>query len=339
MAVRRVETRPTIATMTQRTRTPAVKSVFRKLHGILLLDKPHGLSSNQALQRVRHLFRADKAGHTGSLDPLATGLLPVCFGEATKIAGGLLGARKAYDTVARLGMVTDTDDAEGRLLRERPVPQFTIGQIDTALGVLTGRIRQRPPIYSALKRGGEPLYAKARRGEVFEVEEREVDVHAFELQSAADLLDNLVEAGGTSQLRLHVECGSGTYVRSLVRDLGELLGCGAHVAELRRLWVDPFREPRMWTLEALQALAERGERSLDACLLPIETGMTFWPEVRVAPAQAHRLGQGQAVAGGFRPTGSVAVFDDCGRALGLGEVDSEGRLHAQRLFTWACVQP
>ncbi|MEO6264558.1 MAG: tRNA pseudouridine(55) synthase TruB [Luteimonas sp.] len=315
--------------MTRRERT-----VFRKLHGILLLDKPQGLSSNQALQRVRHLFRAEKAGHTGSLDPLATGLLPVCFGEATKIAGGLLGARKAYDTVARLGMVTDTDDAEGLLLRERPVPPLTISRIDAALRTLTGRIRQRPPIYSALKRGGEPLYAKARRGEVVEVEEREVDVHAFELQSAADLLDY-----GAPLLRLHVECGSGTYVRSLVRDLGELLGCGAHVSALRRLWVDPFREPRMWTLEALQALAERGERSLDACLLPIESGMTSWPEVCVTPAQAQRLGQGQAVAGGFRPAGSVAVFDDSGRALGLGEVDGEGHLRPQRLFTWACLQP
>jgi tRNA pseudouridine55 synthase len=319
--------------MTQKPRT-----VFRKLHGILLLDKPQGLSSNQALQRARHLFRADKAGHTGSLDPLATGLLPICFGEATKIAGGLLGARKAYDTVARLGMVTDTDDAEGQLLRERLVPSLTIGQIDAALHTLTGRILQRPPIYSALKRGGEPLYAKARRGEVVEIDERFVDVHTFDLTSAADLLDVPVETGGASLLRLHVECGSGTYVRSLVRDLGELLGCGAHVAELRRLWVDPFRDPRMWTLEALQALAERGERSLDACLLPIEAGMSAWPEIRIAPAQASRLGHGQAVAGGFRPVGNVAVLDQTGRALGLGEVDGEGRLHARRMFTWACAQ-
>ena len=178
--------------MSQKPRTPASKGSFRKLDGILLLDKPPGLSSNQALQRVRHLFRAEKAGHTGSLDPLATGLLPICFGEATKIAGGLLGARKAYDTVARLGIVTDTDDAEGQLLRERPVPPLTIDTIDAALRTLTGRIRQRPPIYSALKHGGEPLYAKARRGETVEVDEREVDVHAFELQSAADLLDTPV---------------------------------------------------------------------------------------------------------------------------------------------------
>lgn len=309
------------------------RTVFRELHGLLLLDKPQGLSSNQALQRARHLFRAEKAGHTGSLDPLATGLLPICFGEATKIAGGLLGARKAYETVARLGIVTDTDDAEGQPLRERAVPELAIPRIDAALQQLTGRIRQRPPIYSALKRGGEPLYAKARRGETVEIEEREVDVHAFDLLNAADLLH-----GGEPLLRLHVECGSGTYVRSLVRDLGELLGCGAHVAELRRLWVDPFREPRMWTLEALQDLAERaGERVLDACLLPIEAGMTAWPEVQVTPAQAQRLGQGQSLTGDFRPAGSVALFDGSGRALGLGEVDREGRLRPQRLFTWAAA--
>jgi tRNA pseudouridine55 synthase len=319
--------------------TSKPRTAFRKLHGILLLDKPQELSSNQALQRVRHLFRAEKAGHTGSLDPLATGLLPVCFGEATKIAGGLLGARKAYDTVAHLGVVTDTDDAEGRPLRERPVPALTIDRIDAALRQLTGRIQQRPPIFSALKRGGEPMYAKARRGEIIEMETREVHVHAFELQSAADLLDTPVEAGGAALLRLHVECGSGTYVRSLVRDLGELLGCGAHVAQLRRLWVDPFRDPRMWTLDALQALAERGERSLDACLLPIEAGLSAWPEVRVDDAQALRLGQGQSLAGGFAPAGSVAMFDAVGRALGLGEVDGEGRLRPQRLFAWACVQP
>ncbi len=307
------------------------RTVFRRLDGILLLDKPQGLSSNQALQRVRHLFRADKGGHTGSLDPLATGLLPVCFGEATKIAGGLLGARKAYETVARLGIVTDTDDAEGQPLRERPVPAITIDSIDAALKQLTGRIRQRPPIYSALKRGGEPLYAKARRGETIEIEEREVDVHAFDLENAADLLD-----GDEPLLRLHVECGSGTYVRSLVRDLGELLGCGAHVAELRRLWVDPFREPRMWTLQALEnLLAQAGERVLEACLLPIEAGMTSWPQVRVSEAQAQRLGRGQGLRGPYQPQGQVALLDEHGRGLGLGEVDAEGGLRPARLFRWA----
>lgn len=310
------------------------RTAFRRLDGILLLDKPQGVSSNQALQRARHLFRADKAGHTGSLDPLATGLLPVCFGEATKIAGGLLGARKAYETVARLGITTDTDDAEGQTLRERPVPALTIDTIDAALRRLTGRILQRPPIYSALKRGGEPLYAKARRGETIAVEEREVEVHAFDLLNAADLLD-----GGEPLLRLHVECGSGTYVRSLVRDLGELLGCGAHVAELRRLWVDPFRDPRMWTLDGLEQLREQaGERVLESCLLPIEAGMASWPEVRVNAAQAQRLGRGQGLRGPYPVRGrQVAILDEHGRGLGLGEVDADGALRPIRLFRWAAV--
>lgn len=324
--------------MTARPRTK-----FRKLDGILLLDKPRGLSSNQALQRVRHLFRAEKAGHTGSLDPLATGLLPVCFGEATKIAGGLLGARKAYDAVARLGQVTDTDDADGAVLRERPVPALTIDALDAALQALTGRLLQRPPIYSALKRGGEPLYAKARRGEAIEVEPRAVDVHAFELQSAADLLDALsADASGNGApplLRLRVECGSGTYVRSLVRDLGEAFGCGAHVAELRRLWVDPFRDPRMWTIEALEELARRGERGLEACLLPIGSGMASWREVEVGAAQAARLAHGQAVSGPFAASGEVAIYGPQGRVLGLGQVDADGSLHPRRMFAWAVAQP
>ncbi len=315
--------------MNQRPRTE-----FRKLDGLLLLDKPQGLSSNQALQRARHLFRAEKGGHTGSLDPLATGLLPICFGEATKIAGGLLGARKAYETVARLGIVTDSDDADGQVLREQPVPALTVDSIDAALQRLTGRIAQRPPIFSALKRGGEPLYARARRGEAIEVEPREVDVHAFELLNAADLLD-----AGTPQLRLHVECGSGTYVRSLVRDLGELLGCGAHVAALRRLWVDPFREPRMWTLEELERLLEQaGERVLESCLLPVEAGMASWPSVRVNAAQAQRLAHGQGLRGPYQPCGhQVALLDEGGRGLGLGEVDGEGALRPSRMFSWTAV--
>lgn len=305
----------------------APKKPFRRLDGILLLDKPQGLSSNQALQRVRHLFRAEKAGHTGSLDPLATGLLPVCFGEATKIAGDLLGSRKAYDTVARLGIVTDTDDAEGRPLRERPVDRYDIATIDAALRDLTGRIAQVPPIYSALKRGGEPLYAKARRGETIEIEPRMVDVHAFELLSEQDLLD-----GDAPQLRLHVECGSGTYVRSLVRDLGEALGCGAHVAELRRLWVDPFRDPRMWTLASLQALAERDPHCLDACLLPLEIGLVGHRRVDLTEDATRRFRQGQRLRLTQERPGGCAVFDAEGHACGLGNIDDEGQLAPQRVF-------
>ncbi len=313
--------------MLRRMSKPKVK--FRRLDGILLLDKPQGLSSNQALQQARFLFRAEKGGHTGSLDPLATGLLPLCFGEATKIAGSLLGARKAYDTVARLGITTDTDDAEGQPLRKRDVGRYGIGEIDAALRSLTGRIQQRPPIYSALKRGGEPLYAKARRGEQVEVEPRPVEVHRFELQSSGGLLD-----GGEPLLRLQVECGSGTYVRSLVRDLGEALGCGAHVVELRRLWVEPFREPRMWTLDALQALAQRDERSLEACLLPIDAGLVGFRQVQLVDDAARRFSQGQRLPGIPGRAGACAVYAADGRVLGLAQLDAAGVLSPQRLFNW-----
>ncbi|HEY0505653.1 MAG TPA: tRNA pseudouridine(55) synthase TruB [Lysobacter sp.] len=303
------------------------KTLFRPLDGILLLDKPQGISSNQALQQARRLFRAEKAGHTGSLDPLATGLLPVCFGEATKIAGLLLGSAKAYETTAVLGMTTDSDDADGAPLRERPVPDLDDATIEAALAPLRGAIRQRAPIFSALKQGGEPLYAKARRGESIEAPERDVQVHRFEL---------LGREGAT--LRLHVECGSGTYVRSLVRDLGEALGCGAHVATLRRLWVDPFREPAMHTLDGLrERLARDGEAALEACLLPIERGLTAFARADVGPDEARRLGLGQSIAaeGG---EGLVAVFDAAGRCLGLGRRE-QGRLAPQRLFRWAANPP
>ena len=313
---------------------PSSRRSERSLDGLLLLDKPPGLSSNQALQRARRLFAAAKGGHTGSLDPLATGLLPLCFGEATKIAGGLLGARKAYETVARLGITTDSDDADGAPLQTRDVPALDIARIEAALVPLRGRIRQRPPLYSALKQGGEPLYAKARRGERIEVPEREVDVHAFELRNAADLLD-----AGAPLLRLHVECGSGTYVRSLVRDLGEALGCGAHVVELRRTWVDPFRDPRMWTFDELERLAERGGlHALDACLLPIEAGMARWPQLQLDAASVQRLARGQTLRLPPGPQGEIAVCTEDGRIAGLALRDAEGVLHPQRLFRWAVEQ-
>lgn len=297
----------------------------RALDGILLLDKPQGASSNQALQRARRLFRAAKGGHTGSLDPLATGLLPLCFGEATKVAGLLLGARKAYDAEALLGVVTDTDDADGAVLRVRDVPPLDDAAVQAALAPLKGRIRQRAPVYSALKQGGEPLYAKARRGEAIDAPVREVEVHALEL----------VERDGP-RLSLRVECGSGTYVRGLVRDLGEALGCGAHVTRLRRLWVDPFRQPRMHTLEELEALADRDPAALDDCLLPIEAGLAAYPRVVLDADEARRLAQGQGVAAHAGPIATVAVFSEAGRLLGIGRREPGG-LRVQRLFTWGAA--
>lgn len=293
---------------------------YRRLDGILLLDKPPGLSSNQALQAARRLLRAEKGGHTGALDPLATGLLPLCFGEATKIAGLLLGSAKAYDADIVLGVTTDTDDADGVALRERPVPALGEAAVAAALVPLTGRIRQRAPIYSALKQGGEPLYAKARRGEAIEAPEREVQVHAIEILALEG-----------SHLKLRVTCGSGTYIRSLARDLGESLGCGAHIAGLRRLWVEPFRAPAMLTLEQLQARLDAGEPA-EALLLPLAAGLADYPRVDLDEDAARRFRMGQRLRDPAFPVGEVAVFGPDGRPSGLARVDPEGVLAPQRLF-------
>ena len=291
----------------------------RALTGIVLLDKPQGLSSNQALQKVRRLFGAAKAGHTGSLDPLATGLLPVCFGEATKIAGLLLGSRKAYAAECLLGATTTTEDSEGEIVLQRPVPKLDDATIRAALKPLTGRITQIPPIYSALKQAGVPLYKRARRGEDVVAPPREVDVHRFELTGRHD-----------DRLQLLIECGSGTYVRSLIRDLGEALGCGAHLTALRRLWVEPFHEPRMHTLDELAQLAESDPAALDGLLLPLEQGLAGYPQVRVDAAQVLKLRQGQAVAW-QGAAGPCVALDADGRAVALAEI-SKGGLRVLRGF-------
>lgn len=293
-----------------------------RLSGIVLLDKPRGLSSNQALQQARRLFGADKGGHTGSLDPLATGLLPICLGEATKIAGLLLGSRKAYETVALLGITTRTDDAEGDVLQRRPVPALDDERIRSELAALVGRIRQVAPVYSAIKRGGERLYERVRRGETVEAPEREVEVQRFDLRE----LDG-------AHVRLHVECGSGTYVRSLVRDLGERLGCGAHVVELRRLWVEPFMSPTMHTLDQLAARAALGPQALAEVLLPLEQGLAGRAHVRVDAAGARKLRQGQVLECGAAD-GACVALDEQGRAVALAEV-AAGRLRAVRVFSEA----
>jgi len=295
---------------------------FRRLDGILLLDKSTGMSSNAALQVARRLFRAEKGGHTGSLDPLATGLLPLCFGEATKIAGLLLGSAKAYDAEIVLGQTTDTDDAEGQVLVQRPVPTISAEALQAALAPLTGNIRQRAPIYSALKQGGEPLYVKARRGEAIEAPEREVQVHAIEV------LEQL-----PGRLHLRVTCGSGTYIRSLARDLGERLGCGAHISALRRLWVEPFRAPAMVTLDQLRAMAEAGdEAGMDALLLPLAAGLAGYPRVDLDAGQTHRFCVGQRQRDASWPHGLVAVFGPDDAVQGLGQVDDSGLLAPQRRF-------
>lgn len=295
---------------------------YRNLHGIVLLDKPLGLSSNQALQAVRRLLRASKGGHTGALDPLATGLLPLCFGEATKLAGSLLGARKAYLAECRLGITTDSADSEGGIVQQRPVPPFDQAAIEAALAKLRGHILQVPPMYSALKQDGERLYVKARRGESVERPPREVEVHR---------LDLLAHHGDT--LQLLVECGSGTYVRSLAVDIGEDLGCGAHLTGLRRTWVEPFREPQMVTLDELNQAAEQGDDALLRHLLPVSAGLSDLPVVTLDEAQSMAISRGQRIQlAASAPLGCCTAFASDGALLALLEVDSDGRTRIVRGF-------
>ncbi|WP_201314823.1 tRNA pseudouridine(55) synthase TruB [Dyella sp. EPa41] len=294
---------------------------FRDLHGIVLLDKPLGQSSNEALQAVRKgIFRAEKGGHTGALDPLATGLLPLCLGEATKIAGMLLGSRKAYTAECRLGVTTTTADLEGDVVLERPVPPLTDEAIEQALAKLRGRITQVPPAYSAIKQDGEPLYVKARRGEAVDVPAREVEVYRLDLLSRTE-----------DTLTLHVECGSGTYVRSLAVDLGEDLGCGAHLTALRRVWVEPFREPVMLTLDQLKALAAQGDDALLAVLLPVSAGLAGLPALHLDEARSLAVSQGQQIPLETPMDGQFVVLAEDGRLLALGE-DAGGKLRIVRGF-------
>ena len=295
----------------------------RPLTGILLLDKPQGLSSNQALQRAKRLFGARKAGHTGSLDPLATGLLPICFGEATKIAGYLLGSDKAYHADVRLGITTATDDSEGEVLEMRPVPEFDRATIDAALRSLRGHITQLPPIYSAIKQAGLPLYKRARRGESVAPPLREVDVHRLEI---TDFSEN--------RLSLLVECGSGTYVRSLARDIGERLGCGAHLTALRRLWVDPFRHPAMTTLAQLEALAEQGNRAaLDGLLLSIDDALGALPRLPLTSEQAQNLRHGKRVAQDQITSAALCrAIGPGGELIALVDIADGGEVRVRRGF-------
>jgi tRNA pseudouridine55 synthase len=298
------------------------RTVFRDLHGLVLLDKPLGLSSNQALQAVRRLFRAAKGGHTGALDPLATGLLPLCFGEATKLAGHLLGSRKAYAAECQLGVTTTTADREGEVLQQRPVPLLDPVRIEAALAPLRGRIRQVPPAYSAIKQGGEPLYLKARRGEAVEVPAREVDVYRLELTGRSD-----------DRLQLQIECGSGTYIRSLAVDLGEALGCGAHLVSLRRLWVEPFRQPAMVTLAQVEAAAAQGDEALLALMRPVAEGLAHLPAVHLDATQSQAVAQGRRVAvESGMPAGPCAAFAADGGLLALAELDEQGQLRVVRGF-------
>lgn len=305
-------------------KTTTVANNRREVNGIILLDKPLGLTSNRALQRVKFLFQAQKAGHTGSLDPLATGLLPLCFGEATKMSSFLLDADKRYEVVARLGISTDTGDSEGEVLSKRPVGSLTTEEIEQALAGFRGEIDQIPPMYSALKVNGQPLYKFARRGEVLDRAARRVRIFTLTLQEWA-----------TPDLRLSVHCSKGTYIRTLAHDLGEALRCGAHVVGLRRTTVGLFRLEDAVTIDQLdQAVATgpEGLRILDKLLQPAESALNHWPDLDVSNELAFFLTRGQSVQIPRAPRdGWVRLYRGDRQFLGVGEVLQDGRVAPRRL--------
>jgi tRNA pseudouridine55 synthase len=298
----------------------------RRVDGILVVDKPAGMSSNGVLQRAKGIFFAQKAGHTGSLDPLATGVLPLCFGEATKLSQYLLGADKVYETTLCLGVRTDTADADGQPIAERSAAQVDLAAVDAALARFRGPILQVPPMYSALKRGGVPLYELARRGEEVEREPRPVEIYELERLEFVP--------GERAALRLRVHASKGTYVRTLAEDIGEALGCGAHVAALRRTQSGPFAIADAVSLERLEALREtRAFADLDALLLPAEKAVAHLPEVRVAESACFYLAQGQAVmATGTAARGIVRIAGPDGELRGIGEITDDCRVAPRRMM-------
>ncbi len=295
----------------------------RDVNGLILLDKPLGLSSNTALQIAKRLFAARKAGHTGSLDPQATGMLPLCFGEATKLSAFLLDADKAYTFTCQLGVTTTTADAEGEIVEERPVPALTAEVVERVLQPLRGLIMQVPPMYSALRHNGKRLYELARQGLEVERQAREVMIYALELQSIEE-----------SRLKLAVRCSKGTYVRTLAEDIGKALGCGAHVVALRRTEVGPFSGLPMITLDALEAAESHAQR--DAWLLPMDTAVAQWPALILGDDAAHYLSRGQPVLVPRSPTsGRVRLYSRDDRFMGVGEILDDGRVAPRRLMNAA----
>lgn len=293
------------------------KRVKRPIDGVLLLDKPLGFSSNQALQQAKRLFQAAKAGHTGSLDPLATGLLPICLGEATKFSHFLLDADKSYRAQIQLGATTTTGDAEGEIISRAEV-KVGADMLQAALTQMTGTIEQVPPMYSALKHQGKALYEYARAGENIERPARTVTIHEIRLnQFAQDRLD------------ITVRCSKGTYIRTLAEDIGQVLGCGAHLAGLRRLTTGHLRLENACTIEQLESLSIEAR---DAQLLPADTAISDFPAVELDALSAHYLLQGQAVwKSGVNLRGVLRLYAD-GVFLGTGEQMPDGKIAPRRLI-------
>ena len=288
-------------------------------NGILLLDKPRGVSSNGALQRVRTLFGREKAGHVGSLDPLATGMLPICLGEATKVAGEILAGRKCYRFTVSLGARTTTGDAEGTVTERAAIPTLERSHIETVLGRFLGPGQQVPPMYSAIKRAGQPLYRLARAGVTVERAPRAIEVSQLRLITLAP-----------EALELEVLCSKGTYVRVLAEDIAAALDTLGHVSALRREYVEPFEGETMRTLESIAEMRAQRE---EPALLPIDRPLGHLAVVHLDPEQARRVCQGQAVTPAEGPRATrVRLYGDEG-FLGIGESDAAGAVHPRRLLS------
>ncbi|HBM50325.1 MULTISPECIES: tRNA pseudouridine(55) synthase TruB [unclassified Marinobacter] len=284
----------------------------RDVNGILVIDKPQGVTSNGILQQVKRLYGAAKAGHTGALDPLATGVLPLCFGEATKFSQMMLDSDKAYITTAKLGIRTETGDSEGAVVEEKPVPALTEAQVEAVLENFRGDIQQVPSMYSALKHQGKPLYEYAREGIVIDRPARPVTIYELKLLAVRE-----------QELDLAVTCTKGTYIRSLVEDIGEALGCGAHVSALRRTLASGYTLANARDVKDLEAMRERGE-SLDGLLLPPESALTMFPEHRLAGPALVSILNGQPVRiPGQSLEGFVRIYGDRS-FVGLAEAMPEG---------------
>lgn len=302
--------------MTARTRPE-----WRPVHGLFLLDKASGYSSNASLQKVRRLFRAQKAGHTGSLDPLASGLLPICLGEATKLSGYLLNTDKRYAVRVRLGVETDTADSEGAAIRTQPVPPLSEALIETVLAGFRGDSQQVPPMYSALKHEGKRLYDLARRGLEVERPPRPITIHAL----------NLLDFDAAS-LSLDVHCSKGTYIRTLAEDIGRALGCGGHVEMLRRTAVGTLSVDAACTVEQLEAEAPEAR---DARLLPLDTLVDHLPAIGLNETMSRFARQGNPLFVPQAPTrGWVRLYGHDSGFLGLGEILDDGRVGPRRMMNY-----
>jgi len=297
------------------------KIEWRKVDGILLLDKPVGLSSNAVLQQVRRLYHAAKAGHTGNLDPLASGLLPVCLGEATKITSYLLSAGKRYQAVVKLGERTVTGDAEGAVIECLPVPSLDRVMVETVLNGFCGTRMQTPPMHSALKHQGQPLYKLAARGITIERRPRAITITAL----------TLLDFDGVA-LTIDVSCSKGTYIRVLAEEIGTALSTCAHLSALRRTEVRPFSLDEAVTLETLAARAEAGLPALDELLRPMDQALSHWPMVSLDERAAILLQQGQRVPAPAGPEGLVRVYGPAGGFVGMGEI-AGGLLIPRRLLS------